>query len=104
MSLSIAQAYAEELAYDEYLHVKFLIKALGNNTVPCPALDLGSAFSTAANAATGLTLDPPYSPYFSDSWFLLGAYIFEDVGKMLNVHDYAQLVQEQSLNFRACSL
>ena len=75
------QAYAEELAYDELQHVRFLQTALGNNTVACPALDLGSAFSTAANLATNMTLDPPYSPYYSDSWFLLGAFIFEDVGK-----------------------
>jgi hypothetical protein len=48
------EAYAEELAYDEYQHVKLLKTVLGKNnySVPCPPMDLGSAFSIAANLAT----------------------------------------------------
>jgi hypothetical protein len=74
------QAYAEELARNEIAHVALLRSALGDLAVPCPQMDLGAAFEAAANAATNMTLSPPYSPYFSDSWFLLGSFIFEDVG------------------------
>ena len=51
-----------------------------------PAIDIGAAFATAANAAAKLAfnltsdLSPPFSPYGSDPAFLLGAFIFEDVG------------------------
>jgi Ferritin-like domain len=71
------QAYATEIAEHEIAHVRFLQTALGNNSVPCPALNIGTAFSAAADAATNSTLDPPYSPYYDDKWFTLGAFIFE---------------------------
>lgn len=45
-----------------------------------PELNLGDAFSNAANAAVGKTLSPPFYPYDGDLPFLLGAFIFEDVG------------------------
>lgn len=48
--------------------------------VPEPAIDIGQAFATAANAAANATLSPPFSPYANDITFLLGAFIFEDVG------------------------
>jgi Ferritin-like domain len=81
--VSLCAAYAEEIAEHEIAHVKFLQTALGNDTIECPALDIGAAFSAAADAAVGLALNttdalsPPYSPYFDDKWFLLGAFIFE---------------------------
>ena len=50
----------------------------------CPQLNLGTgatgAFSVAANDALNMTLDPPFSPYTNDLFFLHGAFIFEDVG------------------------
>jgi hypothetical protein len=50
----------------------------------CPQLNLGTgatgAFSVAANDALNMTLDPPFSPYTNDIFFLHGAFIFEDVG------------------------
>ncbi|GAQ82932.1 hypothetical protein KFL_001290230 [Klebsormidium nitens] len=75
-----AQAYAEQIAIDEINHVKFLRTALGDAAVPEPAIDIGPAFAVAANAAANATLDPPFSPYTDDVTFLLGAFIFEDVG------------------------
>ena len=96
------QAYAQELATDELLHVEFLLKALGASSVPCPPLDLGPAFSAAANAATGLTLSPSYSPYYSDSWFLLGAFIFEVSSCNLSAVSRAQLAQAVSTH--VCSV
>ena len=38
------------------------------------------AFAVAANAALGKTLNPPFSPYTNNIFFLHGAYLFEDVG------------------------
>ena len=47
------QAYAEELMQNEMTHVQFLRAALGPLAVSQPAIDIGAAFSTAANAAAG---------------------------------------------------
>ncbi|KAG5191724.1 ferritin-like domain-containing protein, partial [Tribonema minus] len=74
------QAYAEEVARNEIAHVGVLRAALGDAAPACPQIDIGPAFAAAANAAVGTTLSPPYSPYYNDAWFLLGSFIFEDVG------------------------
>lgn len=71
---------ATELAKDEQEHVAFLRTALGDAAVPMPAINIGTAFSDAANAAFNTTLTPPFSPYNNSLFFLHGAYIFEDVG------------------------
>ena len=47
------QAYAEELMQNEMTHVQFLRAALGPLAVSQPAIDIGTAFATAANAAAG---------------------------------------------------
>lgn len=77
------QKIAIEIANDEIAHVDLLRAALGDAAVPCPLVDIGSAFAAAADAAFGTTLSPPFSPYSNDVTFLLGAFIFEDVGTYL---------------------
>ena len=68
------------VANDEIAHVNYLRTALGNYSVQCPLVNIGSAFSDAANAVLNTTLSPPFSPYVNDLFFLHGALIFEDAG------------------------
>lgn len=73
-------AYASQLSSDELNHVAFLTSALGNMTVACPLVDLNKSFSGLLDAAMSTTLSPPFSPYVDDASFLIGGFIFEDIG------------------------
>jgi Ferritin-like domain len=74
-----AASYANETAIEEGKHVLFLQSALGSSAVAQPAINLGSSWQTLGQAALG-SAGAGFSPYVNDDTFLVGAYVFEDVG------------------------
>lgn len=72
--------FAKEIARDEYEHVAFLRQALGSAAVARPEINIGTAFTAAATAAGLIKKGQTFNVYASEDNFLLGAFIFEDVG------------------------
>jgi hypothetical protein len=71
------QDFLTELAYTEQQHVRFLRSALGSAAIPMPNIDIVNSFNALAIAAG---ISAGFNPYASFDAFLVGAFVFEDVG------------------------
>jgi hypothetical protein len=87
-------SYAIETAVEEGKHVATLLSALGSSAVALPSINIGTSFSALATAA-GIPGGSGFSPYVNDETFLVGAYVFEDVG-VTAYHGAASLLTESA--------
>ncbi|GGG76469.1 ferritin-like domain-containing protein [Edaphobacter dinghuensis] len=74
------QQYAVEIAQDELNHVRAIQATISKNSgtpVARPNIDFTNAFNALASAAG---IGSSFNPFSSPSAFLVGAFVFEDVG------------------------
>lgn len=75
--------YAQRLAVDEQAHVRFIraaVTAFGGTPVARPAIDFTNTFTNLAVAAGLIVQGQTFNPFADQISFLLGAFVFEDVG------------------------
>ncbi len=94
---------AANLALNEQQHVGFLRSALGASAVGRPTIDLAGGFQGAALAAGVISAGQVFNPFADEQSFLLGSFIFEDVG-VTAYAGAAALIQNKSYLAAAASI
>jgi hypothetical protein len=79
---SAQQQILNEIAFEEQAHVRFLRSALGASAVAMPDIDLSffGPLAVVAGITSVATGAGSFNPFSSFDYFLVGAFIFEDVG------------------------
>ena len=97
----LVKAYAAEIADEETKHVEFLRAALiaaTGSAISSPTIDFTESFPTLGSAAG---LGSNFDPFKNDVSFLLGSYVFEDVG-VTAYHGATTLITSKAvLNYAA---
>jgi len=90
---ALQSEFVNELAQTELDHVRFLRNALGSYAIPRPAIDL--TFFGPLAVAAGITATNSFTPFDNYNDFLIGGFIFEDVG-VTAYHGAALLLTNKS--------
>jgi hypothetical protein len=97
------QDILNEIAFEEQAHVRFLRSALGSAAIPMPDIDLSffGPLAVAATITTAATGAGSFNPFSSFDYFLVGAFIFEDVGVTAYSGAAPALTSPANLNYAA---
>lgn len=96
--------YALRIANDELSHVKFLREALGTAAIAEPAIDFVNSFTILARSAGLIDSTQSFDPFESEVNFLIGSYVFEDVGVTAYAGAASSLTSPINLSYAASVL